>query len=201
MAIKGLSAPVVATYNLAGNTVTYSDLYRADKAVEYSVALETSEDNPLYADNGIAENDRGKFVRGTLTLGTSDLSQEMSKRILGVKTREIQVGDKVITESVFDDERKAGAFGFGIIELHQINGADVYRAVWLAKVTFNIPEDAATTKGKEISWQTKSTTAVIERSDHVEEGCVHPWKFDAWCSSEEEALAYFASKCVAAAAQ
>ena len=73
MAIKGLSKPVCANYTAEGNTVTYSDVYAADKAVEYSFEADVAEDKDLYADNQVAETSAGRFVSGKLTLKTADL--------------------------------------------------------------------------------------------------------------------------------
>lgn len=195
MAIKGLSIPVCGTYQADGNTVTYSDPFIADDAVEYSIALESTEDNPLYASNKIKENDQGKFKSGTLTLGTSDLPQELSQKMIGIKIIKIKMGEKEISEGVYDEKQKSPELGFGIIELHQIDNVDCYRAVFLTRVMFKIPEEAATTKGETVNWQTRSITASILRSDHVDENYVHPWMMDAWFETEEEALAYLKCKC------
>ena len=64
MAIKGLTTPVIGDYSASGNTVTYSNAMVANKAVEYSATFESGDDNPFYADDGIAENDKGTFTSG-----------------------------------------------------------------------------------------------------------------------------------------
>ena len=87
MATKGLSLPVFGKYENNNGTVTYSEPMILDKAVEYSVSWTTGDDNPFYADNNIAENDKGSFQSGELTLSTADLSQEISQIILGTKTK------------------------------------------------------------------------------------------------------------------
>lgn len=90
-----------------------------------------------------------------MTLNTSDLDQETSIRLLGLKEVKINVGEKEVTELVTDDDMKQTPKGFGIIETHQINDVDRYRAVILCKTTMAIPAEAATTKGESIEWQTK----------------------------------------------
>lgn len=205
MAIKGLSIPVCGKYSFASGVVSYSDGFIADKAIEYSAEFETADDNPLYADNGIAENDKGTFQRGTLTLGTADLPQDLAKMLLGLVQIEetVTIGQEsvAVKRNVYDDNAKAPYLGFGIIELHQINDADKYRAVFFNKVFFKIPSEAAATKGETIEWQTKSIEGTIQRSDEViadtttVKGVKHPWMEDAWFDTEAEALAYLGYRC------
>lgn len=196
MAIKGLSIPVCGKYTAIGNTVTYSDPFVADAAVEYGISWTMSEGKSLYANNRIKENDKGVFQSGELTLGTADLPQELSGKLLGLVSNERSYGDgKTVTENVYDDRQESPFFGFGIIELHQIDDVDHYRAVFLPKIYFGIPEEAATTKGESVEWQTKSITGTILRSDQVDEDHVHPWMLDAWFESETVALEYLEFMC------
>ena len=84
MATIGLSKPYYAVYSNTGTTVSYVNGGVMGKATEANIEVETTEDNNLYADNAIAETDRS-FAGGTLTLSTDDLSQKVSKAILGIK--------------------------------------------------------------------------------------------------------------------
>lgn len=88
MATIGLSKPYYAVYSNTGTTVSYANGGVMGKATEANIEVETTEDNNLYADNSIAETDRS-FAGGTLTLSTDDLSQEVSKAILGIKEETI----------------------------------------------------------------------------------------------------------------
>lgn len=191
MAIKGLRRPYVAKYQNNGDgTVSYSDGMAAEKAVSYSVSIEMSENNPLYGDDEIAENDKGDFQSGEITLGTTDLPFELSQLILGAKKVELKMGEETVEEGVYDNDRKSPDLGFGVIEVHQINDIDKYRAVLLPKVYFNIPEYAAETKGESIEWQTPEITGAINKSDQADENYKRPWMRDAWFDSEEKADAY-----------
>lgn len=182
-----------ATYNKgAEGTVTYSEPYIADSAVEYAIEVSSSESNDAYADNRIKESAAGKFVDGTLTLKTADMEPGLAMKIVGLKTVKRTIGGKEINEIVYDDDQKSPDLGFGIIEEHEIDGVTKYLPVILAKVRFNIPKDAATTRGKEIEWQSKEITAKIMRSDQVNGQYNHPWKFcpEEMMATEEEAKAY-----------
>lgn len=192
MAIKGLSKPVCANYTAVGNAVTYSDAYAADKAVEYSFEADVAEDKDLYADNQVAETAAGRFVSGKLTLKTADLTPELSKKILGLKTVTRQVGEEAVTEVVYDDDQVAPYLGFGIIEEHQIDNKTGYLPVVFPKIRFSIPADAATTRGDEVDWQTKAISGTVVRSDQVDDNYNHPWKItpQKMYDTEAEALKY-----------
>ena len=195
MAIKGLSIPVVGKYSCTEKSVSYSDGVIAGSAVEYSVSWTTSESNDFYADNDVEETDGGTFQTGELTLGTSDLTQEVSKLILGLKTATFSYGeDKTAEECVYDDDASAPYFGYGIIEMHQIHNITKFRAVILPRVKFNLPELAATTKGESIEWQTPSITARIMRSEQEDSNYKHPWMLDAWFETESDAIEYLKAK-------
>lgn len=190
MAIKGLTIPVFADYSFNGTVVSYLNGFVCGHAIEYNVEIETSDDNPLYGDDRIIENDYGEFSTGTLTLNTSDLDQPTSKCLLNVKEISRAVGDTTVTELVYDDDAKPTPKGFGIIETHQIDDTNRYRAVVLAKIIPRIPSDAATTKEETIEWQTKELECLVERSDQDTADYKHPWKYEAWFDTHADALEY-----------
>lgn len=190
MAIKGLTKPMFGEYNYNGAAASYTNGFMCGAAIEYGVEVETSDNNPLYGDDHIIENDYGTFNTGTLTLNTSDLDQYTSKRLLGLKEVQVTVGQTQVTELVTDDDAKQSPKGFGIIETHQINDVDKYRAVILCKVAMSIPAEAATTKGESIEWQTREVEGTINRSDEDSANYKHPWKREAWFDTRSEAEEY-----------
>lgn len=190
MAIKGLTTPVFGEYNYNGGSVTYTNGFVCGSSIEYGVEIETSDNNPLYGDDHIIENDYGTFNTGTLTLNTSDFDQYTSKRLLGLKEVQLTVGEATVTELVTDDDAKTTEKGFGIIETHQINDVDKYRAVILCKVGMSIPSEAATTKGESIEWQTREIEGTINRSDEDKANYRHPWKREAWFDTQSQAMEY-----------
>lgn len=190
MATKGLRLPVFGRYNYDGNVVTYTNGFIAGKAVEYSSEIELTDDNPLYGDDQIAEHDYGKFNGGTLTLNTTDLDQRTSKFLLNLKEIQTQIGQSTVTELVYDDDAPSTPFGFGIVEVKQINDVDKYRAVLLCRVTPSIPSEAATTMGESIEWQTKELECTLEKSEQASGGLNHPWKREAWFDTYDAAMEY-----------
>lgn len=189
MAIKGLSIPVFGRYNYNADTgkVNYSGGIINPHAISYTAAIESTDNNPLYGDNMVIENDVGRFSTGTLTLETDDLVGEVTMFLLDAKTVERQYGeDKTVQAIVFDDRMKSPTLGTGIIEEHQIDDVNQYKAIWFKKVNYSIPEDTATTRGETIEWQTRTIEGTIARSDEAE----HPWKEEAWFETESEAVEY-----------
>lgn len=87
MATIGVSKPHVAKYVNTDGTVSYTDVTKLAKAVQFSAEISSGEgSNNLYADNGVAESDKS-FVGGTMTITTDDLDQEGSARFLGLRRR------------------------------------------------------------------------------------------------------------------
>lgn len=193
MATIGLSKPYYAIYAEAGGVVSYSDGAVMGKATEANISIETTEDNNLYGDNGLAETDR-RFANGTLTLSTTDLSQEVSKAILGLTEQTITgidgVTDTSVKELVYDDAQVTPYLGVGFIIKKKVNGAYKWRGVVLPKVMFSVPEDAATTQGESIEWQTPELTGAIMRDDSA----THVWKKEATFTTEAQAEAYIKAR-------
>lgn len=193
MATIGLSKPYYAIYAEAGGVVSYSDGAVMGKATEANISIETTEDNNLYGDNGLAETDH-RFANGTLTLSTTDLSQEVSKAILGLTEQAITgidgVTDTSVKELVYDDTQVTPYLGVGFIIKKKVNGAYKWRGVVLPKIMFSVPEDAATTQGESIEWQTPELTGAIMRDDSA----THAWKKEATFTSEAQAEAYIKTR-------
>lgn len=193
MATIGLSKPYYAIYAEAGGVVSYSGGAVMGKATEANISIETTEDNNLYGDNGLAETDR-RFTNGSLTLSTTDLSQEVSKAILGLTEQAITgidgVTDTSVKELVYDDTQVTPYLGVGFIIKKKVNGAYKWRGVVLPKVMFSVPEDAATTQGESIEWQTPELTGAIMRDDSA----THMWKREATFTTEAQAEAYIKNR-------
>lgn len=193
MATIGLSKPFYAVYNNSSGTVTYTAGASMGKATEANIDIETSEDNNLYADNAIAETDR-QFTGGTLTLSTDDLSQEVSKAILGLNEQTLGeisgVTDQSVKELIYDNTQVTPYLGIGFIIKKVVGGVTKWRGVMLAKIMFSIPSDAATTQGETIEWQVPTLTATIMRDDSA----TQVWKREATFTTEAQAEAYIKNR-------
>ena len=190
MAVIGVSRPYFGIYENTDGVITYTGGEVFAKAIEFSASIESGDDNNLYADNGIAETDRS-FGGGSISVTTDDISQAASAALLGITAQTIAVGtNPSVTELVYDDDMTVPDLGFGIIIKKKVNGAYKYRAVFFHKIKFNIPEDAATTQGESIEWQTPTIEGTIMRDD----GAKHGWKSEVTVDTEAEAEAYIKQK-------
>lgn len=175
MATIGVSKPHYGIYGNSGTTVTYTAGGVMGKLTEIGIEISDTGDNNLYADNAIAEAER-LFAGGTLTLKPDELSQEISKALLGLKEEAIgtitNVTDEGVKELIYDDDQVTPNVGVGFIIKKQVSGALRWRAVVLTKVMFSIPADAATTQGESIEWQVPELSATIQRDDSTK----HAWK-------------------------
>lgn len=185
MATIGLAYPYAAKYTVENGEVKYTNPMVFAKAVNFSSNVNSASDNNFYADNGIAETDK-QFSDGTLTVTTDDLMQDASAFILGITPKTMNVGDKEVTELVYDDDAISPDLGFGVVIMKKKNGAIKHRAVVYTKINFTIPQDAANTKAGTVEWQTPSLTATIMRDDTEK----HAWKREATFDTESEARAY-----------
>ncbi len=193
MATIGVSKPYYAVYGVTGNVVSYSNGGKLGKLTEVNLEIETSEDNNLYADNAIAETDR-TFSNGSLTLTPDDLSQEVSKAILGLKEEAVGtiegIQDTEVKELIYDDTQVTPYLGIGFIVKKRKGGLDRWRAVVLTKCMFAVPSDAATTQGDSIEWQVPELSATVMRDDSEN----HMWKREAVFTTEAQAEVYIKNR-------
>lgn len=163
------------------------------KAVEVNVEIETGESNDFYADNAIAETDK-TFAGGSVTLTTADLSQDVSRAILGLKEQSVGtitgITDTGVKELIYDNDQNTPYLGVGFVIKKKVNGVYKWRAVVLTKVMFDVPDDAATTQGETIEWQTSEISGTVIRDDK-QNGM---WKREATFSTEGQAVTYLKNR-------
>ena len=193
MAIIGCSYLKYAKYSENQGVVSYSEGGTAAKLVSVDVSLDSSTDNDFYADNSVDETDR-VFAGGTITVQTNDLTDAMSKVLLGLQEASIGtisgITDVGVKEYYFDDRQVIPYLGIGMVIKHQRSGAAAWTAILLNKVQFAVPNDAAETQGQSISWQTVELTGSIMRDDSANR-C---WKQMATFTTEAQAVLWLNSK-------
>lgn len=189
MANIGLSKPYIATYVNTSGTITYSARAMLGKFTELSIALDSSEENILYADNGPAETD-SSFAGGTVTCTTDDLRPDVFKTALGLIEAAIATTIATTTPApkwlVFDDQQNAPYFALGGIIKKKVDGAFKWQAFVLEKIKFKNPDLSLSTQGESIEWQTAELEASILRSDATN----HPWyRISTLLDTEADAVA------------
>lgn len=189
MAIVGCSYLKYGVYSESQGTVTYSSGGTAAKLTSLDISLDSATDNDFYADNSIDESDT-QFGGGTLTVNTNDLTDAVSKAILGLQDASLEtisgITDSSVKEVLYDDRQVTPFLGIGMVIKHIRGGVPAYTGIILTKVMFKVPNDAAETQGKTISWQTPELTANIFRDDST----YHAWKKMATFTTESQAVLY-----------
>lgn len=156
MAFIGLRYPVcaqVATHT-EGSEPTYSAGKVIGKAIQANLTI-TRNDNPLYADDTIAEDDNG-ITGMSLELGLDDITEEVQVYMLG--TVKETTGTTASVDTYLDSDASAPPVGVGYIRVRRKGGVTSYQGVWIYKATFGYTDESAQTKGESIEWQTPTVT-------------------------------------------
>ncbi len=169
MAKIGLRYPVYKTATSQGVIA---------KAIKADIAIK-SNDVKLYADDALAETDKG-FQSGTITLGVDNLSDIMQSDVLGhtASNGEVTAGGADV----------APYTGIGFFGVKRVSGVDKYRAVWLRKVQFAEPDDTNETKGDTIVFSTPVLVGEIMLDD------TGNWKDEKTFDTAAEAIVYLQAK-------
>lgn len=188
MAAIGLNYSVYAalTENDSAGTHTYGTGKRGRKMIKADIKINTSDD-PLYADNGIAESLK-EFIDGTITMNQDEITDTMKTDFIGNTTKSVTVGEDSVTEVVSSDTDVSPYVGIGFIQHKTVDKVRKYRAIFFPKVQFAEPDESAETKGKNISWQTPSIVGTIMRRNDG------TWKEEATIDDLDVAIAYLKAK-------
>ena len=161
MAYIGLRYPVAAPVatEVAGSPVTYSAGTVMGKAISANITWERN-DNPLYADDTIAEDDNG-ITGGTIEFNADDFSDDVRELILGL-IAEMDTSTPPAKTGVYDMTDAAAPYvGFGFIRVRRKAGTTTYQGVWICKVQFSENSENAQTKGQNVEWGTPTLTGRI----------------------------------------
>ena len=183
MAFIGLRYPVVATLNTHtdGSAPTYNTGMVIGHAIQANLTI-TRNDNPLYADDRIVEDDNG--VTGmSIELGLDDLADTVQAYMLGVKAGTGQ------DPAYSDTDEGAPTVGFGYIRVRRKNGVTSYQATWYYKATFGQTDETAQTKGESIEWQTPTITGRVQGTAVDASGAL-TYRIRKEFATEEEAKTY-----------
>lgn len=160
MAFIGMRHVVAATIatETPGAALTYNAGMVVGKAIQGNLTWDRN-DNPLYADDAIAENDNGA-TGGSIELVTDDLLDTVRAYLLGDEAVSVGTGTSATTEYESTEE-PAPYVGFGYMRVRVKNGVTSYQAVWYHKAQFGEATENAQTKGQTIEWQTPTLTGRI----------------------------------------
>ena len=155
--MRHVVAAKVAT-ETPGSALTYSAGMVVGKPIQGNLTWNRS-DNPLNADDVIAEDDNG-VQGGSIELGTDDLLDTVRAYLLGDEAVTVGTGASATTEYETTDE-PAPYVGFGYMRVRMNGGVTSYQAVWYHKAQFGETSENAQTKGENVEWQTPTITGRI----------------------------------------
>lgn len=154
MAVVGMRYPVAAPIatETEGAAIVYSAGFVIAKAIRANITYNRN-DNPLYADDTIAENDTG-LTSVDIELEIDKLTDDVRKNLLG----DIETGTS--TAAVIEQTDASAPYaGFGYMRVLVEGGDKKYQGVWFHKCQFTEPSEETNTKGETIEWGTPTLNA------------------------------------------
>ena len=138
-----------------GAAPTYAAGKVIGKAIEANLTINRA-NNPLYADDAIAEDDNG--ITGIqVEFGVDELDEE-TEAYLGLTTK-VTTGSGSSEVTVYREKSApANDVGCGYVRVRMKDGTLKYQAVWIYSVKFSLNNETARTKGENIEWQTPTVS-------------------------------------------
>lgn len=195
MAGIGMYGVYYSKATIANGVVTgYAGVQTMGKAISASFEPNTPDDNPLYANNAVAENDSSGASGGTLTLTLDRLTQEAAADLYGltVEDVEVTVGDtpgKQVegTALKYTGNEQSAPVGVAFIRQNQVDGVRNHEVILYRRATFSMPADSAQTMGESIEWQTPEIEASVMG---LEGNGSNAWFEQVIFPTQEAAIAY-----------
>lgn len=164
------------------------------KAISATFEPNTPDDNPLFANNGEAENDSSGASGGTLTLTLDRLTQEAAADLYGLTVEDVEVtvgdtpGTKVEgTALKYTGNEQSAPVGVAFIRQNQVDGVRNHEVILYRRATFSMPADSAQTMGESIEWQTPEIEASVMG---LEGDGTNAWFEQVIFPTQEAAIAY-----------
>lgn len=161
------------------------------KAISAGFEPNTPDENPLYANNGISENDISTGSGGALTMTLDRMTLETSADLYGttVKDVSVMVGEESVSgkEIEYKGDETSVPIGAAYIKLQQEDGVRSHEVVWYREMTMSRPGEDAQTKGETIEWQTPEVEATVAG---LQGDGTMPWYRASRWPTQESAIAY-----------
>lgn len=172
----------------------YAGVKTMGKAISASFEPNTPDDNPLYANNSVAENDSSGASGGTLTLTLDRLTQEAAADLYGLTVEDVKVtvGDTPGTQVdgtalKYTGNEQSAPVGVAFIRQNQVDGVRNHEVILYRRATFSMPADSAQTMGESIEWQTPEIEASVMG---LEGDGTNAWFEQVIFPTQEAAIAY-----------
>lgn len=167
------------------------------KAIDASFEPNTPDDNPLYANNSVGENDSSGASGGTLTLTLDRLTQAAAADMFGLTVEDVEVtvgqtpGETVEgTALKYKGNEQSAPLGVAFIRMNQEDGVRNHEVIIYRRVTFSMPSMEAQTMGESIEWQTPEIEGTVTG---LEDDGTNAWFEQVVFPTQEAAIAYINS--------
>ena len=196
MAGIGLYGVYYSKATLTNGVLTgYGGVKTMGKAVSATFDPADTADNPLYANNGIAERDASGGAGGTLTVTLDQLDRTAMGDLFGLTAATSVVSGVTGTGYDFTGNELSAPVGVAFVKWNQINNdRSNYQAVIFSYVMFSPSSESYQTLGESVEWQTPELSGIV--SGGAVTGA-KPWKKVFDFATQEAAIQfitnYFAS--------
>lgn len=153
---------------IANGVVTgFSGLETMGKAISANFEPNVPDDNPLYANNAIAETDTSGASGGTLTLTLDRLTQDAAADLYGLTADTVQVtvgspgAEETGNRLKYTGLEQSAPVGVAFIRQNQEDGVRKHEVVIYRRVAFSMPTETAQTMGESIEWQTPEIEGTV----------------------------------------
>ena len=144
-----VAAPLSA--HTAGAEPTYGNGFDVGMAITGNLTINRN-NNPLYADDVIAEDDNG-ITGMEIEVGVDDLTDEVEADMGLVQKVESGTGTAAVT-TYYDTDAPAQDLGLGYMRVRRKAGVTTFQGIWIYKAKFSKNSESSQTKGESIEWQT-----------------------------------------------
>lgn len=140
----------------------FSGVQQMGKAIAANFTPVDANNNPLYANNGIAERDAASGAGGELSVTLDRISRAAMADLYSLTEQTAAVGDVTGNGFDFTGNELAAPVGVAFVRWAQENNDRAhYQAVIFSYVTFAPPTDDYATMGESVEWQTPELTGTV----------------------------------------
>ena len=161
------------------------------KAIAAGFEPSTPEDNPLYANNGIGENDYSTGSGGELTMTLDRMTLDTASDLYGTTVKDVEVTVDGTTvkgkEIVYKGDEVSAPVGAAYIKMQQEDGVRSHEVVFYREVEMSRPAEDAQTMGKTLEWQTPEVSGTVAG---LQGDGSQPWYRASRWPTQEAAIAY-----------
>lgn len=205
MAGIGLYGTYYSKCTMSGGVLqSYTGVQQMGKAISANFEPVSIDDNPLYANNAIAETAAMAAAGGTLTLTLDQLKQSAAGDLYGLTSTSsaVQIAISGTTTTVtgtgFDEDGTAMSNPVGVAFIsckQESQDRSIYDVVIYAHCTFKLPSEDFSTMTDTIDWQTPELEAAVSGASGVTG--TYPWRKRRRFTNQDAAIQYI-TDCFAA---